>query len=157
MLDLFQPPVITPRPTRIVLALDVEPAPRHAWAYVPTIATHAPPVVQRPTREDRLAKRRAYDAAYRARKEAAGEKRLRLPYSEWTEAQKVTRRAKQREYYQANKAAIAERERQRYLAMTPEVRAAYNARANEWRRENRERANAATRARKAAKRKARNA
>jgi hypothetical protein len=153
MLDLFQPPRIVPQPTRVIRLADVEPVLPPSCVYRPQIAIHVPPAAPgRMSREERLAKKRAYDMAYRARMKAAGRKKRRRPYSEWTEAEKAARREKQMAYYFANRERIAQRERERYRSMTPEARAAYNARADEWRKANRERAKELNRLGKARRR-----
>ena len=105
MLDLFMPPKVVPKPTRVVHGLlDVEPSRVPGMVYVPTIKPHTPPEPKKPlTPEERLAKKRAYGAAYRARQKALGRKKNRKPYSAFTPEQKAARRAKQLEYYYANK------------------------------------------------------
>jgi hypothetical protein len=156
---LFDQPVVNPRPTRVVRApLDVEPAiarkQKIPLVYVPVIALHTPaepPKRKAMTPEERQAKKREYGRAYRERQAAMGRKKKRKPYSEFTEAEKAVRRERQLVYYYANKTAIAERERLRYQSMTPEQREAYAAACREWRNANKDRVNAANRARRQAK------
>jgi hypothetical protein len=157
---LFDQPVVNPRPTRVVRApLDVEPViarkQKIPLVYVPVIALHTPAEPRKRkamTPEERQAKKREYGRAYRERQAAMGRKKKRKPYSEFTDEQKAVRRQKQLAYYYANKAAIAERERLRYQSMTPEQREAYAAACREWRNANKDRVNAANRARRAKKR-----
>jgi hypothetical protein len=153
---LFDQPVVKPRPTRVVRgSLDMEPRRAPDIVYTPTIRPHTPAQDAKPaaamTPEERLAKKRAYGAAYRARQKAAGKKKKRKPYSEFTPEQKAVRRAKQMDYYYANRERIAERERERYRAMTPEEKREYYQRSKEWRHANVERVSELAKARRAKK------
>lgn len=154
---LFAQPVVQPRPTRVVRGVmgapDVEPPRAPGMVYIATIKVHTPEEPRRAmTREERLAKRRAHGAAYRARQKAAGKAKPRKPYSEYTPEQKAKRRAKQLEYYYANRAKINDRERQRYHSMTPEEKRAHNQRSQEWRKANPERVRELRKAKRAEKR-----
>ena len=134
---LFDQPVVKPRPTRVVRGLlDIEPkrAPEVPLVYSgPINLVEAPaeqpdaPRGKRPARteqerlEHRRAKRRDYGRTYRAKQAAAGVKKKRKPYAEFTEEEKAKRRARQLAYYLEHRERIAQRERDRRAAKKKEA------------------------------------
>jgi hypothetical protein len=149
---LFDQPVVDPKPTRVVRqSLDVEPkhAPRLDLVYSgpvilvkePQPASVAAPVAvpvaprgKRPTRTQeeraahRLAKKREYARTYRERQAAAGLKKKRKPYAEFSDEEKAKRRARQTAYYHAHRDEMAQKERERRAANKDRVNAANRAR-----------------------------
>ena len=97
--DLFQPPIVRPRPTRVIRRADVEPPPRVVYTAPPTVKPHANP---------------------RKPKVTPGETK----YSRLSPEAKAQRNQQSADWYAANRARALAQAKARYEAMTPEAKAA---------------------------------
>ena len=103
MLDLFVPPVIVPRPTRVVLLADREPKRVFARALIP---------VPIPPKE------------YQPRGKSKTERKDNSYWS-LTDAERAERKKIARQWYLDNRARALAQAKARYEALTPEEKKAY--------------------------------